>query len=95
MKNNMTFDEFAIKYCDRLYNPKLTYEEQCTGYKELRRMVEHQITPATREEGLRWENFPTQEELISIPNTKYMRFLHPLLREFVQENWEIFKDLKL
>ena len=95
MKNNMTFNHFAEKYCDGLYDPNFEYKEQCSGYKQLRLMVEQQITPATKEECERWEKYPTQEELVSIPETKYMRNLHPLLKIFVQENWDKIKNLKL
>lgn len=92
---DLSFNDFTIKYCDRLFTPDVPYEMQCNGYKKLRNMVENQITPATKEESLRWENEPTQEELMSIPHDKYLRFLHPNLREFIQENWIIIKDLKL
>lgn len=96
MKNNdMTFNHFAHNYCDGLYDPNFKYEEQCSGYKQLRLMLERGITPATKEEIERWEKYPTQEELFSIPETKYMRNLHPLLRIFVQENWDKIKNLKL
>lgn len=91
----VTFNEFAVKHCDRLFTPNLPYEMQSTGYKKLRHMIEYQIIPATKEECLRWENKPTQEELLSIPDDKYMRSLHPNLRNFIQENWELIKDLKL
>ena len=93
MKNNMTFNDFAVKYCDRLYTPEFKYEEQCTGYKQLRKMIREQINPATKEECEIWQN--DKEQMWTVPDIKYMRFLHPNLRDFVQENWETIKDLKL
>jgi len=95
MKNNLTFNDFCEKHCDGLYDPKFDYGEQCSGYKQLKLMVEQQITPATKEETERWEQYPTILELGQIPETKYMRSLHPLLRTFVRDNWEMVKHLKL
>lgn len=89
----LTFNEFCHKYCDRMYEPRLPQESQCTGYIKLKKMVMEQIEPASLEEISRWENTPTTEELFSEPNIKYLRFLHPLLRRFVIENWETIKTM--
>ena len=94
MKDNITFNEFCHKFLDGLYDPNFGYEEQCSGYKQLKLMVENNITPATKEECERWEKYPTVLELAQIPETKYMRNLHPLLRKVIQENWENIKQLK-
>ena len=56
-------------------------------------MVVEQIKPASLAEINRWENNPTIKELFSVPNIKYLRFLHPLLRPYVIKNWEIIKNL--
>lgn len=93
--NNMTFNEFCHKYCDRLYNPALPQEAQCTGYIKLKKMVAEQIGPASLEEIVRWENNPSINELFSEPDIKYMRFLHPLLREYIVGEWETIKTLKI
>ena len=53
------------------------------------------ITPASMDEIKRWENHPTQEEFLSIPHIKYMRSLHPLLRVYVINDWELIKTLKI
>ena len=90
-----SFNVFCFKYLDGLYVGNFSYDEQCTGYKQLREMVESQITPATKEETERWEKHPTKEELTAIPDIKYMRSLHPNLRNFVREKWSYIKDLKL
>ena len=90
-----SFNEFCEKYLDRLYDPNFSYKEQCSGYKQLRLMVEKDIVPATKGDENRWENNPTVKELYSIPETKYMRNLHPLLRDYVRNNWETIKKLEL
>lgn len=91
----ISFDEFCYKYLDRLYTPNIPFENQSTGYKQLRLMVQESITPATKEETERWEKYPTVLELGQIPETKYMRSLHPLLRDCVRDNWEIIKKLEV
>ena len=35
----MTFDKFCHKCCDRMYDPKLPQEAQCTGYHMLKKMA--------------------------------------------------------
>lgn len=89
------FNDFCEKYCDGLYDPKFSDFHQCTGYKQLKEMVVNNIAPASLEEMKRWENNPTLEELVSSPNIKYLRFLHPLLRPFIVENWEYVKNLEI
>jgi hypothetical protein len=76
-----------------MYEPRLSQDAQCTGYIQLKKMIIENITPASFEEISRWENNPTTEELFSEPNIKYLRFLHPLLRPFIIENWKIIKTL--
>lgn len=90
-----TFNEFCRKNCDRLYDPKFPDDAQCTGYHQLKKMVIEQIEPASLDEIKRWENNPTEEELISIPDIKYLRFLHTNLRAFIIENWNEIKNLKI
>jgi len=95
MKNNLTFNDFCIKQCDRLYTPGLDDSKQSTGYIFLKKMVQEQIKPASLKEIKRWEDNPTEKELIEIPEIKYMRFLHPLLRPYIINNWDYIKTLKL
>lgn len=92
MKN---FNEYCVKVLDRFYTPNIPLENQSSGYKQLRLMVQEQIIPATKEETERWEKHPTILELGQIPKTKYMRSLHPLLRDYVRNNWETIKNLEL
>ena len=89
----LTFNEFCHKCCDGMYEPRLPQEAQCTGYIQLKKMVIEQIEPATLSEISRWETSPTTEELFSEPNIKYLRFLHPLLRPYIVENWHTIKML--
>jgi len=74
--------------CDGLYDPKFPLEAQCSGYKDLRKMVTENIRPASLEEMKRWETNPTPEELWAVPDIKYLRSLHFKLREYVVENWD-------
>ena len=92
---NQTFNDFCQYNCDGMYQPLLPYDEQCTGYKQLKKMVEENIEPATMEEIHRWENFPTEEELFSQPDIKYLRFLHTILRPHIIENWNYIKNLEI
>ena len=89
---NLTFDEFCHN-C-HLYEPTISYEQQCTGYKILKKMVEQDITPASLEEIERWEKNPTIEELFDKPNIKYLRSIHILLRPFIIQEWNKIKKLK-
>lgn len=91
----LTFNEFCYKNCDGLYDPNFGYEEQCTGYKQLRKMVIDGIQPASLSEIERWEKNPTIEELLSQPDIKYLRFLHILLRPYVINYWEIIKNMEV
>ena len=90
---DITFNEFCEKYCDGLYDQKFTYEEKCTGYIQLKKMVTENICPASLKEIERWENEPTHEEVFSIPDIKYLRFLHPNLRPYIIGNWKKIKQL--
>ena len=87
-RGKITFDEFCNKICDGLYDPNLPLEVQCSGYKDLRKMVIENIRPASPEEMKRWETNPTPKELWSVPDIKYLRSLHFKLREYVMENWD-------
>lgn len=92
---NLTFNDFCYKICDGLYDPNFSQEEQCTGYKELKKMVVEKINPASLEEIKRWENEPSETELFSIPDIKYLRFLHPVLRPYIIENWNSIIKLEI
>lgn len=94
-KPRITFDEFCHRICDGLYNPNFPLEVQCSGYKDLRKMVIENIRPASLEEMKRWETNPTQEELWAVPDIKYLRSLHFKLREYVVENWDDIIQLDL
>ena len=84
----ITFDEFCHQICDGLYDPKFPLESQCTGYKQLLKMISESIEPASLEEMKRWEKHPTLEELLSTPHIKYLRFLHFNLRPYIIEHWD-------
>jgi len=91
----MTFNEFCYHTCDGLYDPNFSDEEQSTGYKQLKNMVKEGIHPASLWELERWENEPTRAELLDPPSIRYLRFLHPLARKFVIENWLDIVTLKI
>lgn len=92
---NITFNEYCVKFLDRIYTPELPDEQQSTGYLQLKKMIKENITPVSLEEIKKWENNPNIQELIVTPDIKYMRFLHPILREYVIENWKTIKQLKI
>lgn len=91
----MSFNEFCHKCCDGMYEPRLPENMQCTGYKELKKMIIENITPASLEEIEKWENNPNIVELFTIPDVKYLRFLHPLLRPYIINNWAIIKNMDI
>lgn len=95
MKDNLTFEEFCSEYCDRMYEPRLSYNDQATGYKLLRTILLENITPATLEETNRYRTNPTLEEFMFEPPLKYLLFLHENLRTYIRENWNYIKTLKL
>ena len=95
MENKMTFKEFCAEYLDNVYTYGIPEEEQCTGYLELKKMIVEGIEPASIEEILRWQNNPTDKELFEIPDIKYLKFLHPLLRNYVISYWNIIKNLEI
>lgn len=91
----LTFNEFCHQKCDGLYEPRLSEDEQSTGYIQLKKMVVENITPASLIEIKEWETNPTLIEVLSIPNIKYLRFLHPVLRPFIINNWKVIRKLKI
>ena len=93
--NVINFNDFCIRFCDNLYEPRLHMESQANGYFQLRKMVEEGIKPASRKEMERCSLYPTELELSSPPDIKYLRFLHPLLRGFIIDNWNTIKNLTL
>lgn len=90
-----TFNEFCQIECDGLYDSRFPDVKQCTGYLQLKKMVQEGITPASLEEMERWEKAPEVDEIISEPDIKYLRFLHPLLRPYIVQHWDIIKTLKM
>jgi hypothetical protein len=94
-KTKITFDEFCHTICDGLYDPKFPLEAQCTGYKDLLKMIAENIRPASLEEMKRWETSPTQDELLEVPDIKYLRSLNFMLREYIVENWDGIMKLDL
>jgi len=94
-EKKLTFNEFCETILDKMYEPRISQEDQCAGYHLLRKMVKEKITPASKEEFDRWKNNPTIEEILSAPNIKYLNFLHVKLRPFIIEHWDKIKKLKL
>jgi len=92
---NLTFNEYCYKVLVGLYDPRFPEKNQCTGYLKLKEMVVNNITPASLEEIKRWETNPTEEEIMSTPDIKYLRFLHANLRPYIIENWNKIKQLKI
>lgn len=95
MNNMSPFDHFCYHVCDRMYDPRIPEESQCTGYKLLKQMVKEDITPAGINEALRYSVCPTTEELLSPVPLKYLKFLHVNLRLVIIKHWEHIKKLEL
>lgn len=91
----MNLRQFANKNLDGLYDPKFPEESQGSGWKQLKRMVENQIKPASLTEILRWENYPTKEELLSVAHDKYMRSIHILLRNPIRKYWDVISKMEI
>lgn len=91
----VNFNDFCVKFCDRLYTPNIPFEDQSTGYKKLYYMVKHKIKPASKDEITRYRTNPTYEELLSKPDDKYLLFLHPILRDYVIDNWSYIEEMEL
>jgi len=89
----LAFEEFCSDLCDGLYDPKFPIESQCTGYKQLLRMISECIEPASEEEIERYEKNPTNEELWSTPPLSHLRFLHFKLRPHFRDNWDFIVRL--
>ena len=89
----MTLKQFCLERLDRMYDTRLSEDDQCTGYHLLKKMIVEKIEPASKEEVVRWETDPTLDELLSEPHIKYLRFLHPLTRPHIIDNWFWIKDL--
>lgn len=83
-------------YCNKhleIYTPGIVFEKQGSGYRNLYYMLENNIDCASHEEINRWESNPTEQELYDKPHLKYLRFLHPILRKYVIDNWEYIKKI--
>ena len=91
---NITFNQFCEQKCDGLYDSNFPDNEQCNGYIKLKKMINDNIDPVSIEEIKRWETNPTQEEMNSIPDVKYLQFLHPVLRPYIIDLWLTIKNLE-
>lgn len=89
----MTFNEFCHTALDGLYNPNLGYEDQGSGYKQLRQMLLDDITPATTDEMEYFEDNITIGTEYQKQYVKCLRFLHPLLRPHITNHWDDIKTL--
>ena len=95
LKNNyLGFRNFCHIRCDGIYNPGIPEENQSDAYHKLKHMLINNIRPATMVEIKRWENDPTEQEMTTTPNIKYLRFIHPNLRPFISDNWDYIRKLK-
>jgi hypothetical protein len=92
--NYIGFKNLCDKGFDGLYDPNIPEEDQCSGYHTLKHMVVNNIRPASLEEIERWENSPTMEEVMSPPDIKYLRFLHPNLRIYVIKYWDDIRRIR-
>lgn len=82
------FERFCSKYLDGLYDSRFPYDSQASGYQLLRAMVIFDITPATEDECIEWE------ENMGPLDLKYLRFLHVKLRPFIREHWHRIREFE-
>jgi hypothetical protein len=90
-----SYDEICAEYLDGIFTPGFTEEDQSTGYKLLKELIQTKTKPASEAEYIRWKTNPTIEELMMKPDIKYLDFLHPILRSIIRDNWDNFKKLKI
>lgn len=90
----MTLKKFCKDYLDNMYTDGVPFENQANGYKVLVRMVAENIEPASQEEIERWETSPTKDELLSVPDLKYLRAFHPLVRPVLIKHWDKIKTME-
>lgn len=75
-----------------IYTLNIPYDQQSTGYKKLKELMESGVPVATNEEYTRWKDFPSKEELSNIPELRYLNFLHPSLANFIRAEWNKFTE---
>ena len=95
MTNIETFNDFCNYCLDRMYEPRLPEESQCSGYILLKKMVVEGITPASCDETFRYKTKPTYEELTTQPSLKYLLFMHENTRQYIRDNWDFISKLKV
>jgi hypothetical protein len=76
-----------------MYTPGLPDEVQCSGYILLKKMVMEKITPASHKAVARY--LKDGKGLMKPPQLKHLYFLHPLLRPFVIDHWDVIRKLPL
>ena len=86
------FEEYCYKSLDGLYDPLFPEKDQSSGYTLLKLTLEQNITPATKEEVNKWYADPDARPYKDF--LAYLQFLHPVLRNYVRDNWDIIKNLK-
>lgn len=90
-RQELRYNKFCYKI--GMYTLDVPYDQQCTGYKKLKELVESGIPAANHEEYIRWTKYPTEEELENAPELKYLTFLHPSLANFLRAEWDKFIEL--
>lgn len=79
-----------ICYQFKIYDIEFSYEKQCDGYKKLKKLIESGVRAATAKEYQEWKDSPTQTQLFSTNDLKYLQFLHPTLASVLRTRWEDF-----
>lgn len=81
-RQELKFNKICYKI--GIYIPGMEKDSQCGGYKLLKTLIESGVPAATQEEYKRWNETPTEKELNSIPELKYLVFLHPNLAHILR-----------
>lgn len=85
-RQELRFNKLCYKF--GIYDSNFEEHEQCGGYKTLKKFIDFGQTAATEEEYKRWITTPTDEELNSSPELKYLFFLHPDLARMLRRKWK-------
>lgn len=71
-----------------LYDPRIDFQNQCSGYKKIVQMLNENVIPATKSE---YDSFINDKR--KPVKLKYLFFIHPNLRNIIRKNWDLIVKL--
>lgn len=90
-RQELRFNKFCYQSL-QIYTLDLLYEQQCRGYKKLKELIESGESCVDQKEYQRWKDHPTLQEIESVPELKYLCFLHPNAAMVVRQQWDLIID---